>query len=87
MHDHSSGFCVFNDFALTAKVLLDDSTSRINRICVVDIDAHHGDGLEALLESDPRVQAFSVHDSTIFRGTGHEEIPAAHVFSRPLARG
>lgn len=87
MRDHSSGFCVFNDFALTATVLLDDPMSRIDRICILDIDAHHGDGVEALLESDARVQTFSVHDSTIFPGTGHEDIPASHVLNRPLASG
>ena len=84
MRDHSSGFCVFNDFALTAKMLLDDPTNWIDRICILDIDAHHGDGVEALLQSDSRVQTFSVHDSTIFPGTGREDTPASHVFNRPL---
>lgn len=87
MRDHSSGFCVFNDFALTARVLLDDSTSWIDRIAVLDIDAHHGDGVEALLQADPRVQTYSIHDSTIFPGTGREDIPEAHAFNRPLPSG
>jgi acetoin utilization protein AcuC len=87
MTDHSSGFCVLNDFALTAKHILDDATNKIRRIAILDIDAHHGDGTEALLEKDPRVFTFSVHDRSIFPGTGHEDDPDNHVFNRPLDAG
>jgi len=85
-HDHSSGFCVFADLAITAKYLL-DADSGIHRISIIDIDAHHGDGTEALLRDDPRVQTMSVHDRTIFPGTGHKDDMASEVFNEPLAYG
>ena len=85
-YDHSSGFCVFADLAITAKYLL-DADSDIHRISIIDIDAHHGDGTEALLREDPRVQKMSVHDRTIFPGTGHKDDIDAEVFNEPLAYG
>ena len=87
MADRSSGFCVLNDLALTAKHILDDETNKIRRIAILDIDAHHGDGTEALLKNDPRVFTFSVHDRSIFPGTGHHDDPDNHVFNRPLDAG
>jgi acetoin utilization protein AcuC len=51
----------------------------------LDIDAHHGDGTEALLAENPQVLTFSVHDSSIFPGTGFHDDPGNHVFNRPLA--
>jgi acetoin utilization protein AcuC len=87
MADRSSGFCVLNDFALTAKHILDDETNKIRRIVILDIDAHHGDGTEELLKDDPRVLTFSVHDRSIFPGTGHHDDLDNYVFNRPLAAG
>lgn len=83
MRDHSSGFCVFNDFAMVATYLLSDEPS-IQRIAILDIDAHHGDGTEKLLRHDPRVLTLSIHDSTIFPGTGHQDDFAAQAFNVPL---
>ena len=85
-YDHSSGFCVFADLAITAKHLL-DADSDIHRISIIDIDAHHGDGTEVLLRDDPRVQTMSVHDRTIFPGTGHKDDIDTEVFNEPLAYG
>ena len=85
MRDRSSGFCVFNDFAIAAIHALKDP--RINRIAILDIDAHHGDGTEALLRDNVSVLTFSIHDSSIFPGTGTASDPANFVFNRPLARG
>jgi len=97
MRDHSSGFCVFNDLAVTARHVLRSprrvfcpftkSMRRVGRIAILDIDAHHGDGTEALLSDSMRVLTFSVHDSTIFPGTGGYDEPSCHQFNRPLAAG
>ena len=87
MRDHSSGFCVFADFAIATRRLLDDPTSGVNRIAILDIDAHHGDGTEALLLDEPRVLTFSIHDRTIFPGTGHADSPQQHVYNVPLGAG
>lgn len=86
MRDHSSGFCVFNDFALVATYLFDDEPS-IERIAILDIDAHHGDGTESLLRHDPRVMTFSIHDGTIFPGTGFHDDAEQKVFNRALDAG
>jgi len=87
MRDHSSGFCVFADFAITARQLLDDPRSGIDRVAILDIDAHHGDGTEALLADEPHVLTFSIHDRTIFPGTGHEDSPDHQAYNEPLAAG
>ena len=86
MRDRSSGFCVFNDFAVASNYLL-SGNSGVRRISIIDIDAHHGDGTEALLRDDPRVQTLSVHDGTIFPGTGHCDHAADEVFNEALSRG
>ena len=97
MANHSSGFCVFNDFAITAHHILASkraiynpftkSMSRVRRIAILDIDAHHGDGTEKLLQDSMRVFTMSVHDSSIFPGTGTHDNPDFHVFNRPLPAG
>ena len=97
MVDHSSGFCVFNDYAITARhVLRSDRTifcpvtksmQRVARIAILDIDAHHGDGTEKLLVDNGRVLTFSVHEAGIFPGTGKHDDTFAHVFNRPLEAG
>jgi acetoin utilization protein AcuC len=97
MVDHSSGFCVFNDYAITVRhVLRSDRTifcpvtksmQRVARIAILDIDAHHGDGTEKLLVDNGRVLTFSVHEAGIFPGTGKHDDTFAHVFNRPLEAG
>jgi acetoin utilization protein AcuC len=97
MPNHSSGFCVFNDFAIAARHVLRSqrrifcpatkSMRRVGRIAILDIDAHHGDGTEAIMRNSQRVFTFSVHDSTIFPGTGRYDEPEFHVFNRPLPAG
>ena len=85
--DHSSGFCIFADFAITARQLLDDPISGVDRIAILDIDAHHGDGTESLLLDEPRALTFSVHDRTIFPGTGYADAPEQRAYNEPLAAG
>ena len=59
-----AGFCVFNDVAVAARVLL--SEGRVSRILVVDLDVHQGDGTAAIFADEPRVITFSVHCRTNF---------------------
>jgi acetoin utilization deacetylase AcuC-like enzyme len=56
--DFGSGFCVFNDLALTARVLLDDGA--VDRIAILDCDVHQGDGTAALMADEPRVLTVDV---------------------------
>lgn len=62
--DHGSGFCIFNDCAVAARVLL--SEGKVSRLMVVDLDVHQGDGTAALLAADPRVFCFSAHCGSNF---------------------
>lgn len=66
--NHASGFCVFNDPALAIHYLLE----RGLRVAYVDIDAHHGDGVQEAFFDDDRVLTISVHESGqyLFPGTG-----------------
>ena len=59
-----SGFCVFNDVAVSAALLLDEG--RIERALVVDLDVHQGDGTAKIFEHDQRVFTFSMHCRTNF---------------------
>jgi acetoin utilization protein AcuC len=65
----ASGFCVYNDPALAIAWLLSQDASRV---AYVDVDAHHGDGVQAAFYDDPRVLTISLHESpqTLFPGTG-----------------
>ncbi|HEY5882119.1 MAG TPA: acetoin utilization protein AcuC [Nakamurella sp.] len=69
MPDHASGFCVYNDAALGIRAMLD---AGVRRVAYVDVDAHHGDGVQAAFYDDPRVLTISLHESplSLFPGTG-----------------
>jgi acetoin utilization protein AcuC len=69
MRGHASGFCVYNDPAIAIAWLL---AAGAERIAYVDIDVHHGDGVQAAFYDDPRVLTISLHESpaTLFPGTG-----------------
>lgn len=70
MPDAAAGFCVYNDAAVAIRALL---AAGAQRVAYVDVDAHHGDGVERVFWDDPRVLTVSVHESgrTLFPGTGH----------------
>ena len=65
----ASGFCVYNDVAVAIQWLLDQG---VDRVCYVDVDVHHGDGVQAAFWNDPRVMTISLHESgrSLFPGTG-----------------
>ena len=66
----ASGFCVYNDVAVAIQWLLDSGVARVG---YVDVDVHHGDGVQAVFYDDPRVLTISLHESpqTLFPGTGY----------------
>ena len=80
--DHSSGFCVFADFALAAVIATKDHGKRV---AILDIDAHHGDGTENLTADNPQVLSFSIHEKGIFPGTGNEDYAVSNIFNYPLS--
>jgi acetoin utilization protein AcuC len=69
MRGNASGFCVYNDPAIAITWLLDAGAERV---AYVDVDVHHGDGVQAAFYDDPRVLTISLHESpaTLFPGTG-----------------
>ncbi|WP_326646780.1 acetoin utilization protein AcuC [Streptosporangium sp. NBC_01755] len=68
----ASGFCVYNDPGAAIAWLLAQGASRV---AYVDVDVHHGDGVQAMFYDDPRVLTISLHESprTLFPGTGFPE--------------
>jgi acetoin utilization protein AcuC len=69
MPDKASGFCVYNDIAVGIRWLLDHGAERV---AYVDVDVHHGDGVERIFYDDPRVLTISLHETgqMLFPGTG-----------------
>lgn len=62
--DWGAGFCVFNDVAVAARVLL--AQGRVGRILVLDLDVHQGDGTAAIAAGDARLFTFSMHGERNF---------------------
>jgi acetoin utilization deacetylase AcuC-like enzyme len=54
-----AGFCVFNDVAVAAKLLLEEGAVR--RVAVIDCDVHHGDGTALIFAGEARVFTASLH--------------------------
>ena len=83
--DRGAGYCVYNDCAVAARVLLHDTS--MSRVLIVDTDVHQGDGTAAIFAGDPSVFTFSMHgqenfpsekavsdlDIALPSGTGDEE--------------
>ncbi|WP_328318943.1 acetoin utilization protein AcuC [Streptomyces sp. NBC_00388] len=65
----ASGFCIYNDAALAIARLLELGAERV---AYVDVDVHHGDGVQEAFRDDPRVLTVSLHEHprTLFPGTG-----------------
>lgn len=57
--NHGEGFCPFNDVAVAVRVLQRDL--GIERVAIVDLDVHHGNGTAFAFEADPSVFTFSMH--------------------------
>lgn len=68
----TSGFCIYNDLAIAIRWLLD---AGCERVAYVDVDVHHGDGVQAIFYDDPRVMTVSLHETPacLFPGTGFPE--------------
>ena len=68
LRDRASGFCIYNDPALAIARARREGM----RVMYIDLDVHHGDGVQALFWSDPGVLTFSIHESGryLFPGTG-----------------
>ena len=65
----AAGFCIYNDAAAAVARFLD---AGYTRVLYIDVDAHHGDGTQAIFWNDPRVMTISIHETgiSLFPGTG-----------------
>jgi acetoin utilization deacetylase AcuC-like enzyme len=61
---HGSGFCIFNDCAVAARVLLQEGA--VQRLMVIDLDVHQGDATAAIFADEPRVFTLSAHCASNF---------------------
>ena len=90
MPGRASGFCIYNDPALAIS-----AARRAGlRVLYVDLDVHHGDGVQAIHSADPGVLTVSIHESgrTLFPGTGFVDelgdgVAAGTSINLPLAAG
>lgn len=69
--DRARGFCIFNNIAIGAVYLR--KQYRLNKICIIDWDVHHGNGTQYAFYEDPSVFYFSVHQYPYFPGSGRRE--------------
>jgi acetoin utilization protein AcuC len=69
MAGSAAGFCVLNDVVLAIRTLL---AAGAQRVAYVDVDVHHGDGVQVAFYDDPRVLTISLHQDprTLYPGTG-----------------
>jgi acetoin utilization protein AcuC len=72
MPGRAAGFCVYNDPAVAIARLLDLGAERVG---YVDVDVHHGDGVQEIFADDPRVLTISLHETplALFPGTGFSD--------------
>jgi acetoin utilization deacetylase AcuC-like enzyme len=64
---YGSGFCIFNDLAVATKVLQQEGL--VQKVLIIDLDVHQGDGTAAIFQDDPHVFTFSMHCGTNFPST------------------
>lgn len=77
--ERASGFCLLDDPAIACSILRE----RFERVAYVDIDLHHGDGVQWIWYEDPSVLTCSIHESgrTLFPGTGFSDETGAEYTS------
>jgi acetoin utilization protein AcuC len=71
MKTRAAGFCIYNDIAVAIAAALEAG----KRVAYIDLDAHHGDGVQSIFYDDPRVLTVSIHESGhyLFPFTGHAD--------------
>ncbi len=82
--DRASGFCYLNDCVLGILTWLD---AGLERVAYLDIDAHHGDGVEDAFRDNPRVLTISVHEAGRWPGTGLESTASHGILNFPVPPG
>jgi acetoin utilization deacetylase AcuC-like enzyme len=85
--DRGMGFCLFSNAAIAAYYALQQP--GIERVAILDWDVHHGNGTQAIVESDPRICYCSLHQFPAYPGTGRatERGSQENVLNLPLPPG
>ena len=84
--DKAMGFCLINNVVVAARWALDHA--GLERLLIVDWDVHHGNGTQALVESDARVRYVSLHQWPLYPGTGSgAERGVGNIFNVPRPAG
>lgn len=83
LRDSGMGFCLFGNVAIGAHYA---RRRGVERVLIVDWDVHHGNGTQALVESDPTIRFVSMHQSPWYPGTGAaaDRGPHQSVWNVPL---
>jgi len=80
------GFCLFNNIAVAAAHACDKH--GLSRVAVVDFDVHHGNGTQAIFDTDPRVMYLSSHQMPLYPDTGYaNERGVGNIVNAPLPPG
>lgn len=75
-YDWGQGFCVFNDVMVASRIL--QAETGVERILVIDLDTHQGNGTAALAANDPSIFTFSMHGARNFpfkKATSDLDVP------------
>ncbi|XHX77684.1 MAG: histone deacetylase [Stenomitos frigidus ULC029] len=81
------GFCIFSNAAIAAHYAL--KQPGVDRVAILDWDVHHGNGTQAIVESQPEIAYCSLHESPQYPGTGAEHERGLHnnVLNLPMPPG
>ena len=84
--DLGMGFCLLSNAAIAALYALDHGA---NRVAILDWDVHHGNGTQAIVETNPNIAFCSLHESPQYPGTGSANERGFHhnVLNLPMAAG
>ncbi|MGI9477586.1 MAG: acetoin utilization protein AcuC [Hyphomicrobiaceae bacterium] len=82
--DRANGFCYFNDPVFAVLTFLE---AGLQRIAYVDVDAHHGDGVELAFKRDPRVMTISVHEADRWPYSGTQSAPSDGIINLSVPAG
>ena len=83
--DAAMGFCILNNVALAARHA--QAALGLERVVIVDLDVHHGNGTDAIFRDDDTVLFVSLHQWPFYPGTGGPGTSAETTLNVPLAAG
>jgi acetoin utilization deacetylase AcuC-like enzyme len=86
LRDAAMGFCLLNNVVVAALAALEEEGAR--QVLIVDFDVHHGNGTQAMVETDRRIRYVSLHQWPLYPGTGRaEERGVGNIFNVPRPPG